>query len=598
MQRKHAKNIYKWNLNKIYKGKKRFNKNLNWVIKENKKLIFYKNRLNNFKIFKKFFAKNEKINKVEDKILHYLKILEVDNNDKQAQEFESIYFNKMRQLDGMFTWVDEEIKNFDREHFLKLVINDKTLKPFYKTYLDFYENIKYLLPMHKRQLLSKVSNSSNILYEMYDTLMYKDNEFKEIFIGENKYELNNNKYNDIMTNSRPLEDQIFRTNVELLFKENLKNNKTTFLKIYESIIKNNIEYSKMINQEHYFDFYFDKKDFYKSQLNILFDVADKNKHLIDRYLKIYKNYFGFTDKFYYTDTSLRFATTNKHLYSVEFGKKVVKKSLKVLGKNYLKYLKKSLKCNLIDFYEDENKSSEAFTISSSNFDSLISMNWTDDIESIYTLAHEVGHSVHSKFSNKYQPKPLNLFSNLIAEISSTLNEHILSDYLLKKLESNQKINVLQNSIDFIIINFFSSIRNTKFELKAHDLVNAQQPLTFKNIKKILNEIDIKRDYLSDFDNQIKYYNWFDLSHIFDEPFYMYKYSVSIAVSYYLYNDFKKTKNSQKIISFLKEGGNLRPLELFEKYGFNCNDSKSYEPILKHLKDLISNLEVLLNINRN
>ncbi|QBQ07662.1 oligoendopeptidase F [Spiroplasma gladiatoris] len=599
MKRKQVDSIYKWNLNNIYKTKKKFKKDLDIVIKKNKELLKYKNKLGDFKVFKDFFLENEKINKLEEKMQFFLCILQVEQNNQFALDLESLYSQKMMELDGKFTWISEEVSKFNQKDFLNFIQNDIELKYYYKYYQDFFKELKYMLPYKQRKILSRVTNSSSIIYEMYETLLFKDNKHRKVEINNKIYELNSSTYSDLLLNSRPIEDQMVRVKFSLEFKKELKEKKHTLIKLYDNIVRSNIEHLKLIKKENFYDYFFDKEDFYKLHLEVLLNAAKESSNLNNKYLKLYKDFFKFDNKFYSTDTSLKFYQADKNKISVDNAKEIIKKHLSCLGQEYMNFLDIAFENHKIDYYEDENKATGAFTIPSYDFDNLISMNWTDDFESVYTLIHELGHSVHSLFANKYQPKPLNTFGNLIAEIASTFNEHLLSDKLLKNSDHKQKINILQNNIDFIASNFFSSARWTKFEIETFKLVENNQIINYNSIKNIIDNTFKKSDLLDEYDEECKYYDWTQISHLYEEPFYLYKYAVSIAFSYHLYNDFVINNDYNKFISFLKEGGSLEPLELFKKYGFDCTKSDSYLPLIKHFENLITQLENLLKkINTN
>ncbi|QEH61799.1 oligoendopeptidase F [Spiroplasma chinense] len=594
MKRQEVLNNFKWNVSDIYTDEKSFKKDLKAVIEGNLALLKYKGKLNDFEVFKDFFIENEKINEIEEKIGHYFKILEVEQNNKLAQRLESIYQQELSELDGKFTWINEEIKHFDQEKFLNFIKNDNTLKSYLQGYKEFFKNLKYLLPYDERELLSLTSSSSCAMSEMYNTLLVKDNIAKEVEILGQNYKLDNTTYSQIMSKTDPIKDQFLRAQFAKLYRERIKENKYTFTKIYDALIRENIEYSNMIGMDNYFDYYFDDEDFYKTELEVLTQAVKENQHLFKRYLKLYKTHFNFKEKFYNTDTSLRFAKEKNETYSVEQAKEIIRESLKVLGPEYLEKLENSWSDYKVDYYEDENKSEGAFTINSYNFDTLVSMNWTDDMESVYTLTHEIGHAVHFDFARQYQPKPLHSFGNIIAEVASTLNEHLLSDHLLKNEDIDGQINILQNKIDFLVLNIFSSVRFTKFEMLCHQLIQEGKSVTQETLKEVFEQVKYGIDFMDEFEKDVELYSWIDISHLFEQPFYLHKYAVSVSVAFKIYTDFKEKQDPNIILDYLKMGGSLEPMKLFEKVGFDCKSIDSYKPIMSLIEESIDKLEELLN----
>ncbi|WP_339021693.1 M3 family metallopeptidase [Spiroplasma endosymbiont of Atherix ibis] len=195
------------------------------------------------------------------------------------------------------------------------------------------------------------------------------------------------------------------------------------------------------------------------------------------YYQIIKDYLKL-EKFYGTHCNLELGKNEKVNYLVEDAKNIIRNSLKVLGQEYITNLEYYWSDNKIDYFEDKNKSTGAFTVNIYSYDSLISMNFTSDIDSISTLAHEIGHAVHNLFSKQNQPKPLNSFSNMIAEVASTFNEHLLFDYLLKNEKNeNRKLKLIQNRIEFIFNNFFSAVADAEFEFQCYEASENGEILT-------------------------------------------------------------------------------------------------------------------------
>ncbi|WP_338985665.1 M3 family metallopeptidase [Spiroplasma endosymbiont of Diplazon laetatorius] len=597
MKRNEAHNKYKWNLLELYKTDEEFLKDLDLYIEKNKELLNFKDTLNSKENFINFLHQSINVDKYSSKLGHFLKHLYVDQKNERLTNLESIYSKKMQQFDGKFSWISEEIKNAGQENILEWLSSDETLKHYSKSYKDFFKHIKYLLPQKDRELISKVSNSSSMIYEMYETMRFKDNEEKILNYKEKEYIVNQKFISDIYTYSDPIKDQELRALASLKYKEDINNKKHTFAKIYESIVKEEIESCKILGMKGFKENFFDDDDFSIKDFLSLLEFTSKNSKVYYKYYGVIKNYLKL-DKFYGTDSSLELFKLEKLNYSVEDAKEIITKSLKPLGDEYLKNLEYCWSENKIDYFEDENKSTGAFTVGSHTYDSLISMNFTDDVDSISTLAHEVGHAVHNLFAKQNQPKPLNGFSNMIAEVASTFNEHLLFDYLIKnEKDENRKLTLIQNRIEFIFNNFFSAVADAQFEFNCYEESEKGKILTLEKISELLkisNRKILGKSIFDRFDSESYKYSWISISHLFEQPFYIYKYAVSIAVSFKLYSQFKSTSDSTQIINLLKDGGSLEVTELFSKYGFDCKNENSYSEIIQEVENLVDQFESLLN----
>ncbi|QHX36622.1 M3 family metallopeptidase [Spiroplasma sp. BIUS-1] len=597
MKRIDAENKYKWNLLDLYKTDEDFLKDLDIYIEKNKSLLAYENKLNIKETFIEFLKKSIEVDKSGSKIGHFLKYLYIEQKNERLTNLDSIYSKKMQQFDGKFSWINEEIKNVGETLILEWLKSDEKLKHYSKSYKDFFKHIKYLLPQKDRELISKVSSSSSIIYEMYETMRFKDNEEKVLNFNGKEYIVNQKFISDILTYSDPIKDQELRALASLKYKEDNNFKKHTFAKIYDSIVKEEIESSKLVGMKGFKENFFDDDDFALDDFLNLIEFTSKNSKVYYRYYQIIKNFLGL-EKFYGTDSGLELIKAEKKNYSVEEAKDIIRNSLKVLGNEYLENLEKCWEDHKVDYFEDENKSTGAFTVSSYTYDSLVSLNFTDDVDSISTLAHEMGHAVHNLFAKQNQPKPLNGFSNMIAEVASTFNEHLLFDYLIRnETDENRKITLIQNRIEFIFNNFFSAVADAKFEFSCYEESEKGETLTLEKISNILKSSikeTLGKTVFDKYNSDAINYSWISISHIFEQPFYIYKYAVSIAVSFKLYSEFKKTNNPDVILNFLKDGGSLEVTELFKKYGFDCKDPNSYNELVVEVENLVNEFDKLLN----
>ncbi|WP_342259337.1 M3 family metallopeptidase [Spiroplasma endosymbiont of Dioctria linearis] len=597
MKRIDAEDKYKWNLLSLYESDKEFLLDLDLYVEKNNELLMYKNKLKNKSDFINFLKDSIAVDKSVSKINHFLKHLYIEQNNPRLLKLDSIFNNKMQQFDGKFSWVNEEIKNIGKEKILKWLSEDSELIHYSESYKEFFKNIKYLMPQNQRELLSKVSNSSSIIYEMYDSMRFKDNEEKKLVYKNEEYIINQKFISDILTYSDPIKDQQLRIKASLKFKEGLKFKQHTYAKIYESIVKEEIESIKLVGMKSFKENFFDRADFSITNFLNLIKFTSKNSSVYYRYYEIIKKYLNL-EKFYGTDSSLELFKLERKNYSVEEAQKIIKNSLKPIGEKYIANLEYCLSDNKIDYYEDENKSTGAFTVGSNTYDSLISLNFTEDIESISTLTHELGHAVHNLFAKQNQPKPLNGFSNMIAEVASTFNEHLLFDYLFQNEKNeSRKLILIQNRIEFIFSNFFSAIADAEFEYQCYNSSEKGEVLTLDKISEILKKANKKvlgKSIFDRYDDQVYKYSWIAISHIFEQPFYIYKYAVSIAVSFKLYSEFKRTKDASQIINFLKDGGSLKATQLFKKYNFDCKKEESYKDLILEVEKLVEYFEQLLN----
>ncbi|AHI52837.1 gluzincin family metallopeptidase [Spiroplasma culicicola] len=592
MQNQEIEKKYKWKLEFSFKSKKHFIKKLNKIIKMNMKLLKFEDKFNDFQVFKKFFFKNRKVNKLEEQLAYPFNLLEVEQNNDYLLELNQIYNIKMNDISDKFTWVQENLKNYNKDQFLEFVKNDNDLKNYYKSYVDFYKEIKYLLPEKDRKILAKTNGSSSTIYEMYETLMYKDYKTSKFIFQNQEYKLDNKTYTQILTDSNPIKDQKLRIEYSQAFNKNIFNKRFSFIKLYDALIRENVESYKLIGIKDYFEYFFDDSDFYKPDLETIINATSKYEYLVEKFYLLFKEHFNFDNEFYITDTSLKLSKENNQKITIEKGIEVIKSAFDIFGDEYGQFLEEMLIPGKIDYLEYKYKNSGAFTITNNYFKPLISLNWTNDISSIMTLGHELGHGIHHLYAQKYQPEPFNSFGHLIGEVASTFNELIIMQYLLKTASKETKIWLIQNKIEFLMSNLFSAIKFTKFELNCFEQVHNDKIINELYLDQLIKELN-QNSSIQYFDKEFKKYSWINIDHIFEQPFYLYKYSVSISVAFHFFNNFLKTGDITPFIEFLKEGGNLEPKQLFKKYGFDTLNEHSYDSIFQYIDKLIEQLRELI-----
>ena len=194
-----------------------------------------------------------------------------------------------------------------------------------------------------------------------------------------------------------------------------------------------------------------------------------------------------------------------------------------------------------------------------------------------------------------QPYPLYEYPILLAEVASTLNEHLLFDYMLATTKKQEfKIDLLQNRIDDLIGTFYRQIQFAEFELTIHELVEQGTPLTANILADTFDKISC--DYAQNAFNkktpQHPNYGWPRILHFFHSPFYVYKYATSVIASLKLYQDLQKG-NTKTVLHFLQAGGHKEPLQILRDFGVDFKDKSLYENFVNYLNRLINKLEEIL-----
>jgi oligoendopeptidase F len=265
-----------------------------------------------------------------------------------------------------------------------------------------------------------------------------------------------------------------------------------------------------------------------------------------------------------------------------------------LGKEYTEILKHAFDNRWVDVYETEGKSSGAFSWGNYSNHPYVLMNYNNTVDNMFTLAHELGHALHSYLSNKHQPFSKHQYSIFVAEVASTLNEGLLMQHLLKKTESKeQKLYLLNRHIDNTMGTFLNQVMYSRFELMIHQHVESGQALSADTMTGFWADLTKKYfgpDMTIDEFGGIK---WSRVPHFYLN-FYVYQYATSYAASQAILQKFIDGEDGiiDKYLTLLKSGGSNYPIELLKECGV---DMISPDPVRATIDLFEQQVEQIANL---
>ncbi|AGM26469.1 oligoendopeptidase F [Spiroplasma syrphidicola EA-1] len=597
MKRSEVANEYKWDFSHLYQDVQAWKADLTIIVKKLEEIITFQGKLNDQKIFKKYLLLDEEIDLIASKLGQYLHMGDIDTTNLEYQELSGIYSNTINQIASKLAFVAPEIKAVGEETVMNWVKNDPDISQYEYGYRKFFRSSKHILSARDEEILSIVARSRGAADDLYDLLAYADRKPVYITHKGQEAELTNALYSEIMEKSDPLKDQGLRIKVSELFTKNLVEKKHSLARVYEAIIHEAVEDVQLRGYKNTLQAALSSDDVDEEIYASLIKYGKKHSNLFVRYELLLKNYFKF-EKFYATDRSLKLVKNVASLdkkYTVEEAKDLIRTALTPLGDEYLTQLEKAWSNNRIDYYEDTNKRDGAYSSGGAGVEPIILMNWDGTISSVNTLAHEVGHSVHTLLADSNNRYPLGNYPIILAEVASTVNEHLLFDYLYSIATTNdEKIYLLQNRIEEIMGTFFRQIHFADFEWTAHQKVENNEPLDADKLADLFAQKseEFGYDVFDKLDEKGKPYGWTRILHFFNSPYYVYKYATCIVASFKLYNDVLN-HHSEQLINFLKQGGNKEPLLILKDIGIDYTDQRVYDPLIEKLTALIDELELLL-----
>lgn len=279
----------------------------------------------------------------------------------------------------------------------------------------------------------------------------------------------------------------------------------------------------------------------------------------------------------------------------EDAKKIVIDALSIMGENYVSKLKEAMDNRWIDVYEKENKRTGAYSMGVFGVHPYILLNFINSSRDISTLAHELGHSMHSYYADTTQDIFNSNYTIMIAEVASTVNEILLANYQIKNEKNDlKKAFLINEQLDMFRATLFRQTMFAEFEKIVHERIEAGESLTSDNLNEIY--YDLVKKYFGDItinDEDIKY-EWARIPHFYSN-FYVYKYATGITSAIVIASKILQKEEGfiDKYIEMLSKGGSIDSLDLLKSVGVDLEKSETYDIAFEYFKENLEELKKLL-----
>lgn len=585
-----------WNLTHIYKTQEDFEKDLDYA----KKVILpgiteLEGKLKNEEDLVKYFDLERKANEV----LNHLGRFASRRSDLDKKDVKNL--SDLAKIDNLFndfgsadSYSTPEILSLGKEHREKFFINHPENKDFDFQVEKIFRGEKFTLPAVEERLLSYYAPLEGSGSSLYSQLSVGDYTPKKITLSSGKeVEVNRSNWTSLEGSLENPED---RKKVFLSLYSWYNEHKNTYGEIYNSVVQSELSERKArgyssILQEH---LYHNKID--ESVFHNLVEAANENAEPLHKYYEIRRKYFGLDHHRSY-DRFLSLAKSEKK-YTYEEAKEIFFDSIKDYPEDYQKKALDVLAEGYVDVYPRSGKRTGGYSSGSANVHPYILLNFNGDLEDVFTLAHEAGHSVHTLYSEEAQPLVKQDYTIFVAEIASTFNEHNLLDYFRKSksLSKNDKIALLQKSIDQIVSTFYRQTLFAQYEYEISQKAEKGEPINYQvlsdertKLYKAYYGIDITEE-------ELKPLVWAYIPHLFYTPFYVYQYATSFTASMLIYKNFRSgTKDAfDNYLKMLKSGGSRYPIDEVKLAGVDLTKKEAFSAVTGRRKELVEELDKLLN----
>lgn len=586
LKREEVKNFDKWDIESVYSSLDIYNKDYN-IVKDN--IGKLKNMqdifLSSSTSFKEFLLLDSKTSRLIAKLYTYAtRKYDEDTGNSTYQELYGKINNLYQEYSEALSFVVPMILEEDKDTIVGYLDKEKELYDFKHQILDILRYKEHTLSKEEEHIITAFSKVLDSSSDTADFLMDTDMKFGTIKDEEGReVELTSSNYSTFLNSkNREVRKSAF-LNYHKVYG-NFKNTLTSTLASTCEALSVSSKLKKYNSSREASLF----GDFIPVKLyDNLIKVVHNNLSSLYKYFDVKKKILSL-DEFHLYDGYVSTVKNIDKKYSFLEGEKLVKKALSVLGDEYSKELDKAFEEGYIDKYPNLNKRSGAYSSGSYDTKPFVLLNYTNEYNDVSTLAHELGHSMHTYFSNHYNSYENSGYPIFLAEIASTVNELLLSYYMEDNAkDKDEKLFILNERLDLFKATVFRQTMFAEFEKYIHELTDKGEILTADNICNYyyeLNKLYFGPNVVVD---EVIRYELLRIPHFYT-PFYVYKYATGLSIaSYIVKNIINNTPNfKEKYLEFLKSGGRDYPLEVLKIIDIDLTDTKVFDDAMEMFKETL------------
>ena len=583
---------YKWDLTKIYKDEKEWQKDFDDVKEKILKVLEYKDSfLSNGKKLYEYLKYDEEVSRKLEKIYYYAHLnYDADTLDEKYKVMTNKVSDLFTKYNELSSFVVPEILKLDEEKLNTFYKDEEKLEDYRFSIENIYRFKNHTLDEEKEKMLSNLSKCLSNPEETYEALTDSDFEYDYITDEKgNKVKFNESNYSLFIKSK----DRSVRKKAFEMLHNKYKKYIRTITSTYKGEVETNVVLAKIRNYDSAISASLYSDNVPVDIYNNLIKVVNDNMNVLYDYYDLKKKILSL-DRLHMYDTYVEIINKIDKKYSFDEAKEIVIDALSVLGDKYVKNLKKAFDEKWIDIYHSKGKRSGAY--SSGNFDvnPYVLLNFEGTLNDVSTLAHELGHSMHTYLSCKNNPYQYSSYEIFVAEVASTVNELLLANYMLKNSKNkDEKLAIINHILDLYKATLYRQTMFAEFEKETHKLREKGEVLTSELLSNTYYNLVKKYFGPNVLCDDLIRYEWARIPHFYYN-FYVYKYATGISAASYIVDGILNNKEGalENYINFLKTGGSMYPLDELKIAGVNLNSKsvilsaiKTFEKYLKEFKDI-------------
>ncbi len=581
---------FMWDLTPMYKDDAAWEDALSGLDAKIEKLVAFQGTLKDADTLLAFFAAETDANLLLEDLYTYAFLRKSeDTRAEKAQQMYAKIYGKAVQAATATAWAKPEILSLPEEQ-LKALAEDEKLADYHYQMVQLLREKPHTLTADQEQLLAAFGETFGAPKEIANTLDDADLIFEPAADSEGEmHEVTGSNFVLLQTSG----DRVLRENAFRSFYKGYKQHINTFAATYQGQVKYETAQAAVRHYENSRAMAMADENIPASVYDNL--VATVRKHLPDmyRYVELRKKLLQVPELHLY-DIYAPLVLGDSERYTYEQAQEIVLDTVSVFGEEYVETVKKAFKDRWIDVYPNKGKSGGAYSSGTYTSAPYIMTNFSGTLDAVSTIAHEMGHSMHTWHSNRAQ-KPQNAsYTLFVAEVASTVNENLMIEKLLSECtDPKARLALLNQYLENFKGTVYRQVMFAEFEQRAHALAETGEGLNAATLNRMYAEL--VRDYFGDglAEDEEYQYEWARIPHFY-RPFYVYKYatgySTAVALSEGIRNPETHDEAVKKYIEFLSMGGSADPLDELKHAGVDLTTPEPVETALNKFAQVLDEAE--------
>lgn len=587
-ERKEMDPAYEWDLSTLYANDEAFEKALKEVDAQMEGAASYAGRLKDSAAVLAYLKANTALSLEMNNLFTYASLRRTeDTRDANGQSMYGRAYAKYVQASAATAFAEPEILSLE-EGTLQQIIADPLLQEYHFYLEDLLRSKAHTLSAKEESLLAQFGEVLANPGQVSDTLMDADMVFEPAKDSQgNEYEVSGSSF-ILLQNSL---DRTLRENAFHSFYKGYRQHINTFAATYSGCVKGAVAEARVRHYPSSRAMSMAADNIPVSVYDNLIDTVHKRMDLMYRYVHLRKRILGL-DELHYYDVYAPLVQKITKTYTYEEAQQMVLKAVAPLGKEYVERVKKAYETHWIDVYPNKGKGGGAFSSGTYTSNPFIMTNFTGTLDSVSTLAHEMGHSQHSWLTNHTQPAQYSDYSLFVAEVASTVNENLLIEQLLQEEKDPQnRLALLNQYLEGFKGTVYRQTMFAEFEKESHAMAERGESLDPKTLNALYERL-VKLYFGEELamDEEVQY-EWARIPHFY-YVFYVYVYATGYSSATALSEGILKEGASavKKYLEFLSMGSSAYPLEELKHAGVDLTTPAPIDIALDKFEKVLEEAE--------